>query len=518
MVAALLRLRSQVALNALRTEGRDRIVTVVTPLVGLIAVLVVVNRWVHLADSGVDVAGSAIILTGALVVLALAVVPLFTRDTDLLDPRRLALTGVAPTGWAAIMAALVSVPAVLLVILTIGQVIVWAGDALSTLFAVIAVPLIVATGLLALRVALSVAAMVRASRTARRVSRTLAAVVVVAVVGAVLPGAGWVDNLAEAAQHAASVLAWTPLGAAWAAPATAAAGETATAVGMLVLAVLYAAALALLWAVLAHRVLAAREVGDVHQRVGLGWFALLPATSTGVIAARTFSYWGRDARYAVSLVIIPVFPLLLVVPMMIAGIPTGILALIPVPVAALFLGWLIHNDTAHDSNALWLHVVSHTNGIADRLGRALPILIVGVPVLLVGSVVSANVYGDQALLPTMIGVSLGIFFCGVGVSSIVSAVFPYAVVRPGASPFTSPQSADGGASRAQTLTFLGTLLLSAPTLLSAWNALEDGGFWPRTTLLVGLGSGFVVLAAGIVGGGYIFARRRTALLAFSMRN
>jgi hypothetical protein len=78
MVAALLRLRSQVALNALRTEGRDRIVTVVTPLVGLIAVLVVVNRWVHLADSGVDVAGSAIILTGALVVLALAVVPLFT--------------------------------------------------------------------------------------------------------------------------------------------------------------------------------------------------------------------------------------------------------------------------------------------------------------------------------------------------------------------------------------------------------------------------------------------------------
>jgi ABC-2 type transport system permease protein len=518
MVAALLRLRTQVALNALRAEGRARVSALGVPLVGLVAVLVIANRWAALTDSGVDVAGSTIVLSGAVILLALAIVPLFTRDTDPLDPRRLVLAGVAPTGLAAVVAALASVPAALLLILALGQILAWTGDSRATSVSVVALPIVVVTGVLVLRVSLSLAALVRATRTARRATRVLAVVAVLAVLGAALPGGDGSQNARTAAQGAASALGWSPLGAAWAAPAAAAEGDMAAAIGLLVLAVGYAAGLALLWKFLASRVLAAREVGDVRQRVGLGWFSLLPAGPTGVIAARTFSYWGRDARYAVSLVIIPVFPLLLIVPMMIAGIPTGILALVPVPVAALFLGWLIHNDTAHDNNALWLHVVSHTAGIADRLGRALPILIVGVPVLLLGSLVSAHVYGDQALVPTMIGVSLCIFFCGVGVSSIISVVFPYAVVRPGVSPFTSPQSADGGASRAQTLTFVGTLLVSAPTLWCGWNALEDGGSWPRTALLVGLGSGIVVLVAGLVGGGYIFARRRTALLAFSMRN
>jgi ABC-2 type transport system permease protein len=518
MVAALLRLRIHATLNALRPEGRSRISALLVPLLGLIAAIVVASMWAGLSDSAVDVAGAAIISTGSLVLLGLVVVPLFLADRDPLDPRRLALAGIAPTGAAAIVSALASVPAVLALILAIGQCVVWSADGSTAAMAAVAVPLIVVTAVLALRVSLSVTALIWASRTARHITRALAVVAVVALVLAVLPGGNWTGNTDDALQQTAAVLAWTPFGAAWAAPAAAAAGETGTAVGLLVLAVLYAAGLAALWRYLARRVLSAREVGDIPQRAGLGWFAMLPATATGAIAARTFNYWARDPRYAVSLVIVPVFPLLLVLPLMAAGIPTGILALIPVPVAALFLGWLIHNDTAHDNNALWLHVVSHTNGVADRLGRALPTLLVGIPALLIGSWVSTEVYGDPSLLPTMIGASFAIFLGGVGVSSIVSAVLPYPVVRPGANPFHSPQSAGGAASRTQTLTFVGTLLLSAPTLLCAWNAIDEGGSWPVTTLLVGLGSGLLVLLLGLVAGGAIFARRRTALLAFSMRN
>ena len=42
----------------------------------------------------------------------------------------------------------------------------------------------------------------------------------------------------------------------------------------------------------------------------MGCLDLLPATPTGAVAARALIYWMRDPRYAASLVIVPLFPVL----------------------------------------------------------------------------------------------------------------------------------------------------------------------------------------------------------------
>lgn len=517
MVAQLLRLRAQSAVNTLRLDGRARVVAVLGLLAALAAVVAIASSWVSLRTDSVDVAGAAIIVTGAVALLALFVVPLFRRNQDPLDPRRLSLAGVNPIGVPVAVAAIASIPGLLVAILAAGQLVVWADDPDAVFFSVLAVPVIVVTAVLLLRVALSVAEIVRGSHRAQLAMRVVVGAAVVVLLAS-FDGIDRWDDPAGIAADAAGVLAWTPFGAAWAAPSSAAGGEAGTAVAQLVLAVVYVAALAAAWWVLVPRVLGAREPSSVPRTAGLGWFRVVPATATGVIAGRTTHYWIRDARYTVSLIVVPTVPLLLVVPLAIAGVPTDILALVPVPVAALFLGWLLHNDTAHDNNAIWLHVVSHTSGIADRLGRAIPILIAGIPLLVIGSLVSTDVFGESWLLPTMLGASFCIFLCGVGVASVISVLFPYAVVRPGENPFTSPQSADGGSSRAQTLSFVLTLLLSAPTLYVAWRTVFQDDSLASMTLFLGFGSGLFVLLAGLAIGAAIFARRRTALLAFSMRN
>jgi ABC-2 type transport system permease protein len=187
------------------------------------------------------------------------------------------------------------------------------------------------------------------------------------------------------------------------------------------------------------------------------------------------------------------------------------------PVMALFLSWSLHNDVAMDHTAIWLHVAAHTSGRADRWGRAVPVLLAGVPILVLGSLACAYLHGDWEVAPTLIGVSLCILLAGVGVSSITSAAFPYAVVRPGDSPFQQPQSGTSSA-LVQSFSFGAILLLSAPTLLLAvLSFLEDGGLnW--ATFWVGLAIGATVLVFGIAGGGRIFTARAPELLAFSSRN
>jgi ABC-2 type transport system permease protein len=251
---------------------------------------------------------------------------------------------------------------------------------------------------------------------------------------------------------------------------------------------------------------------------GLGWFGRFPATPTGAIAARTLSYWGRDPRYAVSLAIIPIVPVVLVLPLLFAGVPADFLALIPVPIAALLLGWTLHNDLSYDNTAIWLHIASGVRGAADRFGRALPTLLVGVPFIVIGAVVSANVYGDRSVLPSLLGVGLGILFTGIGVSSVTSASFPYPVVAPGASPFTSPQTSGSTSPLSQSLSFMVILVLSAPGLYFAVRGLMDGGEWSTLALYIGIGSGLFVLLVGVFLGGWVFERRSSDLFAFSVRN
>ena len=210
----------------------------------------------------------------------------------------------------------------------------------------------------------------------------------------------------------------------------------------------------------------------------------------------------------------PIAGVLTVFPLLVAGVPLYIAALVPVPVMALFFGWLPHNDVAYDSTALWIHVASGVRGVADRLGRLLPISLVAVPVLAIAIPLTLAIVESWYLLMPMIGLAASLFLGGLGVSSILSVTSPYAVSRPGDSPFQQPQRSASRAGYAPALAFIGALLLSAPTIwLFVMTVIEDEAYNPAT-FWVGIASGVVILAAGAMIGGRVYDRGGERLMEF----
>ena len=261
------------------------------------------------------------------------------------------------------------------------------------------------------------------------------------------------------------------------------------------------------------------RVSAAHNYAGLGWFARLPATPVGAIAARSITYWLRDARYRVALVIVPIVPAIMILILLMGGVPQQILILLPVPIMCFFLAWsTVHNDVAYDNSAVWLHVASGTAGWADRTGRLLPALVVGVLVIAIGAPVCAALADDWSILPSLIGVSGCVLLSGLGLSSIMSARFPYPTVRPGDSPFAQPQSSATAATWMQSLTVFAILALAAPAALLALLGFDQGGLWHVASLCAGLFIGGTMLVLGIAFGGRMFEARGPELLAFTLRN
>ena len=243
----------------------------------------------------------------------------------------------------------------------------------------------------------------------------------------------------------------------------------------------------------------------------------MPQGATGAIAARSFTYWFRDARYWVSLVMVPIVPIIVMVPLSLAGVPTEYLWLIPVPLMCLFLGWSLHNDTAYDSTAVWLHVASGVRGASDRAGRLVPVLIAGVLVIGLGSAVTVFVLNDWRLLPSLLGVSTALLLAGLGVGSITSARFPYPAVKPGDSPFQQPQSTGAITAFVQSLTMFGSLLIALPALIFAAMGLLVDPAWHAASFAAGIGLGVLTLVAGVWIGGRVFDRRGPEILGAAIR-
>src|SRR5690606_8216003 len=250
-----------------------------------------------------------------------------------------------------------------------------------------------------------------------------------------LASLGWGGDVPPELQGAVGALGFTPFGAAWAIPGQIAA-QSAGVWGSAAVAAVTLAALWLGWRGLVHRLLTSIERPAAgHARAGLGWFGVAPGTPFGAIAARSLIYWWRDGRYLVNIVIIPIAGAVVMVPLLVAGVPAPVVALVPVPLMALFLGWLPHHDVAYDSTAIWMHLASGTSGIADRLGRLVPITLLAVPLIAITAPIAIAYNGNWALLPALFGVSGCLVLTGFGLSSLFSALAPYPTARPGDGPF-----------------------------------------------------------------------------------
>ncbi|MDW4573000.1 hypothetical protein R8Z57_09495 [Microbacterium sp. M3] len=471
-----------------------------------------------MTDAATDVVLAVTVLGGSAVTLGFALAPLVASADDPLDPRRFALFGLPRGRLAAVLAVagFLSVPIFVLLAVAICAGVVWNahGAPFGATFAGVVLG-VVTCGLLA-RLCMALASMFLRERRSRELSGLFVLVVLVVVVpvGVFLSSLEWGGSVPTQLVEAVDALALTPLGAAWALPGIAASGGDAwlpalVAVGTVVV-------LALLWAWAVRRVLTTTErPGLGRERGGLGWFGVAPGTPGGAVAARSLLYWFGDRRYIVNALVIPVAAAITTVPLLIAGVPPELVALVPVPFAALFLGWLPHDDIAYDSTAIWMHIASGVRGVSDRVGRLVPVLLVGVPLLAVAVPIAVMFHGRWAILPAMTGVCAVLFLAGLGLSSVASAVAPYAVSRPGESPFQQPQRTGAGGAIAQGAVMLGVLALSAPVLWCGWLALRGDTAAATTALWGGLAIGFGVLVVGIAVGSIAFERRGGRLMEFA---
>ena len=522
MVAQFLRLKLTLLANNFRRSPFQLVGMILGLAYGLGVVAIVTAGLGTLRLATPDVARVILVVFGSVVVLAFVLLPLAFGVDDTIDPRKFTLFGIK-TGRLALslaVAAAVSIPTLVITIFSIAQVVTWSRGVVPVLFALVAALLIIPTCVLAARISTAIAAFFLSSRRLRDVSGIVLVLVLAIAAPLVALGAttDWRAQGLPVMRRIATIASWTPFGAAWSAPGDAAVGRVDLAWLKLAIAAVFLVLLWVAWrALVALMLVRPQREATARYYMGLGWFERLPATPLGVIAARSLSYWGRDARYRVSLAVIPVVPIIMVLALLIGGVPAGIIVWIPVPIMCLFLGWTVHNDIAYDSTAFWAHVSADTKGTDDRWGRIVPALFLGIPLVLVGSFASVIVVGEYSILPGLVGLSLCVLFVALGISSVISAGFPYPAVHPGDSPFAQPQAAGTAGSVIQSLSFFLTIVLASPVVILVF---LNPTLASVQYLGLGLGAviGIGVLVGGVAWGGHIVDRRAPELLAFTLQN
>lgn len=520
MVAHLFRLRLDLLRGAMRSERRTR---TLLSLAAAIAVGALVCAGVlRLRDASTTVASTVIVLGAAAVFLAFLLAPILSGARDPLDPRRFVVFGVDERRMPAILAlvGVISVPSAAVIAVAVCAALVMIEHTVPVHLAWMLTASGALTTLLAARIGMGIGAILLPERRPRELTALFVlAVVVIAFPAAIfLASQHWDVHIPDAVAALVLVAGFTPLAPAAASAFAIAAGDEVAAWATGVIAVLTLLGCWLLWEWVArHLLTATARQTTVRERSGLGWFAVLPAGAFGAIAARSLIYWLRDRRYLVNMFIVPVAGVLTALPLLVAGASEQLVIVVPVLVCALFLGWLPHNDVAYDSTAFWIHVASSVSGVWDRLGRLVPIVLVSAPVLAVGVSITLSLLDHWTLLPALVSVVACLFLSGLGLSSIVSVSAPYAVSRPGDSPFQQPQRSSGHGAFGHATALIGALVLSVPALWLFFLEMTEGRH-TATVAAVGLGTGGGVLVVGVAVGALIYSRSGERLMEFVETN
>ena len=244
--------------------------------------------------------------------------------------------------------------------------------------------------------------------------------------------------------------------------------------------------------------------GESRKVRGSNWVdRLYPATPAGGVAGRSLRYWRRDPRYL-----------------------AGIAGFLVAPVIIIVASWPIRTECPgrrlrprsgrvagghqHRPGPLLRRVgvvaalSSGLRGADDRAGRiwAAPGDYLPVTWCCCWPPSSPGVAAAGARRPP----SRGSVLAGLGVGSLVGALWQWPAPPPGANPFQTGNSGGLPALLSFTVTTFGTLIVSAPTIaLVIWSFFTP---WVGYLALpVGLASGLVVLRIGITQGGRMLDRR-----------
>ena len=517
MVAHLLKLKLTLLRNSVRRSPWQLVGLGIGTLYALGFVGLCIAGLLVLRGQDPGLAQTVVVLGGAAALLGWALVPVAAAAADMtLDPARFTTFAVPMpqllTGLA--LGGLIGIPGTATTLVALGTVGTWSRSLPGAGGALVGAVLGVLSCIVLSKVVTTATAGLASSRRFKDIS-ALIFFIPLMLMGPIV--AGIADGIASSGDFLtglARTLSWTPAGAAWSLGGELAAGSYGAAALKFLIALATLAGLALCWKILLQRALVTPPfAGTSKQRAGgLGFFALLPATPTGAVAARSLSYWLRDPRYSGSLVVVPLLPVLLLFQATQTG-SYGLLLFIG-PLTAFLLAWSISADVSYDNTAFALHLSTGVSGVQDRLGRAVACLIFALPVVLALSALPFLLGADWQLLPGVLGLSLGVLFSGMGLSSVVSARYTVAVPLPGDSPFRKPP---GNVAQTMAVQFGGMgvlLLLVVPELALLVAQFVTGSALPGwINLVLGPALGLVLFAAGVRLGGKWLDARGPELLA-----
>ncbi|UXM90237.1 transporter [Paenarthrobacter sp. JL.01a] len=511
MVAHLLGLKWQLLLNGFKRSPWQLVGMALGLLYALGMLVLLVGGLIALRWADPEIAHTVVVLGGVATVPGWAIIPLVASAADMtLDPARFTTFAIPPKQLLAglALAGLIGIPGLATLIAALGTVGTWWRSVPSVLGAFVGAVLGTLTCIVLSKVVTTATAGLASSRRFKDVSSIIVFIPLV-LLGPIMMGiVEGVRNSADYLPGLARTLSWTPLGAAWSLGGELESGQWAAAGLKVLIAAATIAALLLCWHLLLRRALVTPTYSGGSARKGgkLGLFGRLPGTPAGAVMARALIYWLKDPRYAASLVIVPLFPVLFFFSSSQSG-SYGLFMILG-PLTAFVMAWSICADVSYDNTAFALHLAAGVRGIDDRLGRALACLAISLPVVLVFTVGTLFLTGEWQWLPNVLGLSLGTLFTGLGLSSVISARYNIAVPLPGDSPFKKPPGNVAQTLAVQGIGMLVLALLLVPELaLVAVQAFSGGPEAGWINLLVGPLLGGVLFIVGVrLGGKWLDAR------------
>ncbi len=515
MVTHLLRLRLLVLKNSLLRSTWQLVAVIFGALYGLGVLLGVTIGLLALSGAPVTIARTVVVMAGSAVVLGWTVIPLLASGIDqTLAPARL-VTFPIPLNTLLLglgLSGLVGVPGIVTALGALATAGTWWQHPLIAFLAAVCAGIAAATCIVGSRAVTTLSSTFTSGRRFREASGFLAVIPLVLLGPIIVSLSSGIQGSTDALPALANALAWTPLGAIWAVPSDVALGHGGVAALHFLLGVATLALLLVIW----RRSLALALITPAHTssrsrgRGKLGFLALLPATPAGAVAARSLTYWMRDPRYARQLLVVPLIPALMF--FYSRNGPPELLHSIG-PIVALLLSLSIFTDLSYEGTAFATQISSGIRGRDDRLGRAAALASFGLPIVILFSVGSVWISGFWSVLPGLLGVSIGIFLSGLGVSSFSSARIVIPVPGPGDNPF---KAAPGAGFTTALTTFatwavIGVLVL--PELILAVVGSAAGmDLLGWIGLVVGIGLGSVLMVVGIRLGGAQLDRSAPELL------
>ncbi len=521
MVALLVGLRFRLLRRGLAGPSRHRVAVAAVAIVSLLFTAPVCLVLLVLGGTDLVMARAMTVLIGFSLMLAWIWLPLFLTGTDdALSPGRFALLPLSAFRLlpGLYVAGLIGLGSALSILVALCSVVGWARSVPTFIAGVVGALLGVVTATLIPHLLTTAFAGALGSRRFRDltglavVGFAVGITIVMQVASSAISHTNGPEAVVGALDHAATVLSWTPFGAAWVLPADVAQGDMAAALGHFALAVGTLAALVVgWWAALRRALTTPLDVPDVVGRVTREsaidrWFS---GSTTAVIAGRLLRYYRRDPRRLLSVFSMMLAPVL--VGVSVAGITAaggragGISLLLVAPFLGLLLGPTLAFDISYDDSALWTHLTTSVRGWEDRLGRLVGFSAIALPIVALVLLMGVMSTGSENLLPCG-AATIAVTGASLGVGSHLGSIIQVPVPPPGSNPFGKGSGGGPMSIVVSLLTVVLALLVAAPALAAAALSYSYRWAW-YAAVPIALVTAAATIVWGVVMGGRRLDRR-----------